>query len=414
MSAPLRSVFTACGIELEYMIVDRETLDVRPIADQVLRASDGLPVNDIERGDYGWSNELVAHVLEIKNDNPDLPVAALVAGFAAEIGEVNRRLEPLGAQLMPSAMHPWMDPKRETRLWPHEYADIYRSYDRIFDCRRHGWANLQSMHVNLPFAGDAEFVRLHEAIRLVLPLLPALAASSPLAEGRRASALDFRMVCYRTNSARMPSMTGELVPESVSGRSDYQSRILAPIHRDIRPLDPEGVMDGEWLNARGAIARFDRDAIEIRVIDTQERPRADLAIAAATIAVVRACYEGTLAASAEPAPLPPARLAMILDDCAREGEAALISDAGFLACFGVAGPCRAGDVWRQLLERTLYADAGSRALWSEPLELILRHGTLARRILTALGSSTDHGRIEAVYRRLCECLARDEPFIGES
>ena len=39
------------------------------------------------------------------------------------------------------------------------------------------------MHVNLPFADDAQFARLHAAIRLVLPLLPALAASSPIAEG---------------------------------------------------------------------------------------------------------------------------------------------------------------------------------------------------------------------------------------
>ena len=30
--------FSACGIELEYMIVDRDTLSVRPIADALLRA----------------------------------------------------------------------------------------------------------------------------------------------------------------------------------------------------------------------------------------------------------------------------------------------------------------------------------------------------------------------------------------
>ena len=33
------------------------------------------------------------------------------------------------------------------------------------------------------------------------------------------------------------------------------------------------------MNSRGAIARFDRNAIEIRVIDVQECPKADLAIA---------------------------------------------------------------------------------------------------------------------------------------
>ena len=50
---------------------------------------------------------------------------------------------------------------------------MYEAYDRIFDCRGHGWANLQAVHLNLPFSGDEEFGRLHAAIRLVLPIMPA-------------------------------------------------------------------------------------------------------------------------------------------------------------------------------------------------------------------------------------------------
>ena len=84
---------------------------------------------------------------------------------------------------MPTGMHPWMDPAREFELWPHGDREIYAAFDRIFDCRGHGWANLQSMHLNLPFADDDEFGRLHAAIRALLPLLPALAASSPFADG---------------------------------------------------------------------------------------------------------------------------------------------------------------------------------------------------------------------------------------
>ena len=41
--------------------------------------------------------------------------------------------------------------------------------------------------LNLPFSSDEEFGRLHAAIRLLLPLLPALAASSPLVEVYRAN-----------------------------------------------------------------------------------------------------------------------------------------------------------------------------------------------------------------------------------
>jgi len=58
-------------------------------------------------------------------------------------------------------------------------------------------------------------------------------------------------------------------------------RIHQRIFRDIAPFDPENILRHEWLNSRGAIARFERSAIEIRVLDIQECPAADLAVVAA-------------------------------------------------------------------------------------------------------------------------------------
>ena len=55
---------------------------------------------------------------------------------------------------MPGGAHPWMDPARETRLWPHEDNEIYEAFDRIFGCTGHGWSNLQCVHLNLPFDDD--------------------------------------------------------------------------------------------------------------------------------------------------------------------------------------------------------------------------------------------------------------------
>jgi len=48
-----------------------------------------------------------------------------------------------------------MDPNREMVIWPHDYSVVYEAFNRIFDCRGHGWANLQAVHLNLPFADDA-------------------------------------------------------------------------------------------------------------------------------------------------------------------------------------------------------------------------------------------------------------------
>lgn len=411
MSEPLLHAFAGIGIELEYMIVDRTALDVRPIADELLRAPDGAWRNDVERGDFGWSNELVAHLVEIKNNDPRTPLEALHRGFVREVAEVNEQLSRLGAELMPGAIHPWMDPRAETRLWPHEYAEVYAAYHRIFDCRRHGWANLQSMHVNLPFCGDEEFARLHAAVRLVLPLLPALAASSPIADGAPTGYLDFRFECYRTHVDAVPSMIGPVVPEPVCSEAEYRQRILAPMYQDIARYDMVGTMQDEWLNARGAIARFDRNAIEIRVIDTQECPWADLAVAAATAAAVRWCYDGEAATQELSAPTDSARLAALLQGCARGAGPAIISDPAYLQRLGMpGGRCTAHELWTHLLEASLFADAGAAAPWREPLRLILDQGTLARRLMTAVGADYRRESLREVYGRLCRCLARDSLF----
>ena len=219
-SAPIHA-FAGYGIELEYMIVDRETLSVKPIADELLRQAAGADVSELRRGRLAWSNEFVLHLVELKNARPVPALESLGTDFQEEIRYVNRLLDPLGARLMPTATHPWMDPRRETRLWPHRHAEIYRTYDRIFDCKHHGWANLQSMHLNLPFADDIEFARLHAAVRLVLPILPALAASSPVAEGRPTGFADFRMEMYRSHPSRVPSLIGQVIPETVSSRAEY-------------------------------------------------------------------------------------------------------------------------------------------------------------------------------------------------
>src|SRR5690349_16960340 len=289
VAQPLRA-FAGYGIELEYAIVDAASLEPRPVAPALLRALDSGRPKDIDGTQIDWANELVQHVVEIKNADPAPSLTPLASAFRTGIGHGEHIASRFGAALMPTGMHPWMD-ARDAAVWADDDAAIYRTFDRIFDCRRHGWANLQSMHINLPFADDAEFARLHAAVRAVLPLIPALAASSPIADGERAPFLDYRLEVYRTNAERVPSITGAVVPDNASGRADYERNVLAPMYRDIAAHDPDGVLQHEWLNAHGAIARFDRNAIEIRLCDTQECPRADLAIAAVIAAVVRALYE---------------------------------------------------------------------------------------------------------------------------
>src|SRR5690606_13371903 len=96
---------------------------------------------------------------------------------------------------------------------------------------------------------------------------------------------------YRTNAKRVPSVSGYVIPEPCYTEQSYRTELLQKIFDDIAPLDPDGILQEEWLNARGAIARFDRNAIEIRVLDLQEHPGADIAILQFIIGVIKSLTE---------------------------------------------------------------------------------------------------------------------------
>lgn len=411
MSATFLHLFEGFGIELEYMIVNATTLDVLPVSDHILHAVAGEYVTEVERGAIAWSNELVLHVIELKTNGPASSLHDLPELFQQHITSINTILAPLGGCLLPSAMHPWMDPQRDMHLWPHEYNPVYEAFHRIFDCRGHGWANLQSVHLNLPFANDDEFARLHAAIRLLLPLLPALAASSPFVESHASGLLDTRLEVYRSNARRVPSVSGQVIPEQVFNRQDYEEKLLQAIYRDIAPYDPAGILQYEWLNARGAIARFDRNAIEIRVLDIQECPLADLAICAAIVAVLQELMIERWSLLGEQQAWQVEPLSRLLLKTIRQAEQAIIDDEMYLAAFGVTGTgaCTAGELWQHLLQATRLLSTES--LWATPLDHILRHGPLARRLLRATGPHPERVRLQEVYQRLRTCLATGTLFL---
>lgn len=414
MSPPLHA-FAGYGLELEYMIVDRHSLAVRPIADELLRSMAGRQVSEYVDGEVALSNELVMHLIELKNIRPQfaLDLKALCSSFQSEVSHVNAMLAPMQAQLMPAAMHPWMNPLVETRLWPHDNAAIYQAYDRIFGCSRHGWANLQSMHLNLPFADDREFARLHAAVRLLLPILPALAASSPYAEGTHPGYLDCRMQNYCTHQIRVASTVAEVIPETSTSRAGYDAEIIQPMYREIAPLDPDGVLRYEWLNVRGAVPRFERSAIEIRVLDLQECPLADCAIAAAVINLAGMLYDEQYSALAAQQQIATGDLAQIMRACIRDADQAPIEHAGYLALLGFPrSRCEARELWQHILATLRWDHVRQRPEWSAALELMLEQGPLARRILRATGVAAPRSRLEDVYRSLCACLAEGTMFHG--
>ncbi|MGD8867928.1 MAG: glutamate-cysteine ligase family protein, partial [Gemmatimonadales bacterium] len=207
---PRYRLFEVVGLELEYVIVD-DSLRPRCLLEEAFRQIHRRPTSDIEHQHVGFSNELAAHVFEIKTLEPQRSLARVEADLVEGLRFFKGALEGrFGARLLPTGMHPFMRPA-DTTLWRRAGRAIYETYAGLFPIRQHGWLNVQASHINLPFDSEAKTVAMHNALVCLLPYLPALAASSPIYEGKIGPALDNRLEFYKENQRRFPVITGQVV-----------------------------------------------------------------------------------------------------------------------------------------------------------------------------------------------------------
>ncbi|MCB0463332.1 MAG: glutamate--cysteine ligase, partial [Flavobacteriaceae bacterium] len=338
-------LFEVFGIELEYMLVHNSNFKVAPIVDQLLTKKEGKLTADVENGSIAWSNELVAHVVELKTNGPTSDLNNLSKQFHDNVVEVNSILKDLDAKLLPTASHPLMNPLKDTQLWKHSYSEVYELYNRIFNCKGHGWSNVQSTHINLPFYDDKEFEKLHASIRVILPLIPGLCASSPILEGTNTGFKDTRLEYYKTNQKEIPEMTGLVIPERVFTKVDYYATIFEPIKKAIRPYDSKKILDHHFLNSRGAIARFDRNAIEIRLVDIQESPKADIAICVLIIEVLKLLVYKKLGSIQQQKKWFKQDLFEILNPIIKDAETFTVSNLEYLKLFNIEDTSTVQNIW---------------------------------------------------------------------
>ncbi|MAL23692.1 MAG: glutamate--cysteine ligase [Xanthomarina sp.] len=401
-------LFEVYGIELEYMLVYKNTFKAAPIVDELLSAKAGEQASDVENGAIAWSNELVAHVVELKTNGPSDNLDALSDLFHKNVLEINAILKPLQAHLLPTAAHPLLNPLRDTELWKHSYSEVYELYNRIFNCKGHGWSNVQSTHINLPFYDDKEFEKLHAAIRVVLPLIPGLCASSPILEGKNTGFKDARLEYYKTNQKEIPELTGLVIPERVFTKVDYYATIFEPIKKAIKPHDTNNILDHHFLNSRGAIARFDRNAIEIRLVDIQESPKADMAICVLIIEVLKLLVNKKLAPIQQQKKWLKQELFNVLNPIIKDAENYHISNLDYLNLFLIHETVSVKNLWKHLYG---LAKDQIHETHHESIETILNEGTLATRILKAVGTDFTEAKIKNVYSRLADCLQKNTVFL---
>lgn len=411
--------FEVAGVELEYAVVDRALEPVSRVAD-AFRVLAGRPTSDVELDGVGFSNEIADHVFEVKTRVPTPSLAdaeqQLVEGIGRFAEVLRSRFE---ARLLPTGMHPWMDP-RSARLWSRSGSAIYRTYARLFDVATHGWMNVHAAHLNLPLGREEEGVALHNAAALLVPYLPALAASSPIHDGRLQEAVDARMAWILEHQRAIPESQGEIVPEYVDSLADYRRRILAPMYEALDRLPDTGRLRHEFFNARGAVIRFSRKALEVRVVDMQECVRMDIAIAVFVRSALRHLTRHQMAGKlALPAHgLLVADLRSTIRDGSRARVVAPHLGDGFAR--DEAGAACVRDVLRELLAGARKAVRRDEASYLDLVERVIETGSLAERIRAAVApvaaedGSVDRQRLRQLYAELADCLERNEPWAGRA
>jgi carboxylate-amine ligase len=406
-------LFEVIGIELEYAVVDGR-LRARHLVEPLFRKLAGRAVSDVERGAAGFSNELASHVFEIKALEPERSLAAIERHLVQGLRAVQRVLKKdFGARLLPTAMHPFFDPAQGA-LWPRAGRQIYETYARIFPVFRHGWMNVQSCHINLPFGTEQETVLLHNAIACLLPYLPALAASSPVYGGRLGPHVCNRLAFYKTNQKRFPRITGEVVPEFMTSYAQYKREVLEPIYKDLGKVPGGERLRHEWINSRGAIMRFNRRAIEIRVLDSQECPKMDIAIAVFVRAALKAML-GMMQQGGLPLP----RRRMLIEDfnrVIRGGSRAEVQASHLRPWLGlIRRPPTARQILLGLLRQAEPEISQGELNYYPLVEHRIITGNLSERIRREVERRKTGGNrmaavLSGIYEELAACLELNRPW----
>ena len=410
-------LFEVAGMELEYPIVDRD-LNVVSLVEPAFRLLAGRGVSDVDLGSVGFSNEIADHVFEAKTTEPVKSLAEADAALWEGIQRFSAVLrDEFDARLMPTGMHPWLDPRR-AKLWTRSGLRIYTAYARLFNVRTHGWMNVHAAHLNLPFGTERETVAMHTAASLLIPYLPALAASSPMHDGELQPSADARMAFILEHQARIRESCGWIVPEYVESFAGYRKNILRPMYAalDRLPHPDTRVIRHEFFNTRGAILRFSRRAMEVRVLDTQECVKMDVAVAVFVRAALKSLTSRILAGRVD---LPPHDL--LVEDfraTIRHGSGAVVAAPHFDLDRDETGRTDVRAVLRALLEGARKEVRADEEKYLDLAARVIETGSLSERIRAALlpfGDAADEEFTEVarkIYIELMDCLEANEPWAG--
>ncbi len=370
-----------------------------PIADKIIKEYCGKIINFIELPNFTFGKEMQLHVMEIKANQPFKSPTEFEETMQTAVSTLSQIVKKHGANLLGTGMHPLLK-LQDTAIWPHYHKKIYQQYGKIFNLNQHGWLNIQSFHLNLPFLKEADAIQIHNHLANMCAYLPAISASSPIYEGINGQDIDNRLQFYKINQREVPSVTGDVIPEYASSLNQYKRDVIERYSRDLANAGADKtLLHREWVNSRGVIFRFDRSALEVRVMDEQECIKSDVALAC----FVRAALRGLIESNAEL--LPHDLLVKDFNAVIKDGLNAKVSSPH-------------GKTARQVCQYYLNlaiehaTEDEKKYLWL--VKKRIEDGSLSElvraRVLRRAQKTDFHQAIVDVYSTLIKCLSDNQPY----
>ncbi len=374
-------------------------LKVLPIADKIIKGYCGKTINFIELPEFTFGKEMQLHVMEIKANQPFKTPTEFEETMQNAVTTLGQIVQKHGAMLLGTGMHPLLN-LGDTGIWPHYHKKIYQEYGKIFNLTQHGWLNIQSFHLNLPYLKEDDAIQTHNQLANLCAYLPAISASSPIYEGKNGKDQDNRLQFYKVNQKAVPSITGDVIPQYASSLNQYKHDVIGQYSKDLAKAGADKtLLNREWVNSRGVIFRFDRCALEVRVMDEQECIKSDVALAC----FVRAALRGLIASNAEL--LPHDLLVKDFNAVIKDGLNANVSNP-----HGKTARQVCQHYFKIALEHA--NDDEKKYLWL--VKKRIEEGSLAEHIranvLRRAEKTSFHEAIVNVYSTLINCLHDNEPY----
>ncbi len=393
------SLFTELKIDVEYMTADRDTLDAIPAADRLLETASGK--KDLIYYPYGkdegisWSTVSAGYAVKFKIENKNMTFRDAETVIYKEIKRAGLILEEINAVLLPTAVHPWL--KMNNNIIKHVGDNIAKDQKTVsgFDesndsCLR----NFHLMHLYLPFKNDREFFRLHTAVRLILPLIPALSSSSPIIGNAESGKLDNRLEVYKNSC--LYSVEDPIIPEPYSGSEKNKIKLALNNNDNVKICSSN--------NMCGISADFDKGIIDLGMFEIQESLHADISIARFITLILEFLVNCGCGAERQ-AEADTAELSDLMNSVLSRGMFAVVENKEYLEMLGIKKQDKMSlwGIWMHF-SKTVKDYAGVKI---PSVENILKTGSLSERIIKSIENSSIHD----TYKKLYECLKENKMMI---